>query len=229
MKLWGFSNYAVKFLVISHIFLSIGIRQETFPHLIKLLLKALKPSSKTFLWAIEAKHFDQVQLQWSPSKCQRYTVNQSLPACKNHSINLLHSSNHLWDTQSGNWMGGGGESPLPLPFFWILEKERPIFWKKFTDCDKFLRVSSRKNWKFLPVRSFFFVLQMIVYQSALIPRKLPCPKKFLVAYLDTPVLNPMVWKVSTISEHTHPMIIKLTFNFPKFLSAWNQLISSFHY
>lgn len=38
------------------------------------------------------------------------------------------------------------------------------------------RVSSRKNWA-------FFVLQMIFYQSEVIPRELPCPQKFLVTRL----------------------------------------------
>ena len=38
----------------------------------------------------------------------------------------------------------------------------------------------RKDWKIFPKEPFFIVLYMIVYKSALIPRKIPCPKKFLV-------------------------------------------------
>ena len=48
---------------------------------------------------------------------------------------------------------------------------------------QFLRVSRRKNRRFFPAGPFFLVLYMIVYQSALIPRKLPCPKKSLVTRL----------------------------------------------
>ena len=46
-----------------------------------------------------------------------------------------------------------------------------------------LQVSRRKNWRFFPTGPFFLVLYMTVYQSALIPKKLPCPKKFLVTWL----------------------------------------------
>ena len=41
---------------------------------------------------------------------------------------------------------------------------------------QFLRVSRRKNQSFFPAVPFFFVLQMIVYWSTLIPRKLLFPK-----------------------------------------------------
>ena len=48
---------------------------------------------------------------------------------------------------------------------------------------RFLIVSRRKSQEFFPTAPFFFVLYMIAYQSALIPRKLLCSKKFLVTRL----------------------------------------------
>ena len=39
------------------------------------------------------------------------------------------------------------------------------------------------EWRFFPAGPFFLVLCMIVYQSALIPTKFPCPKKILVTRL----------------------------------------------
>ena len=48
---------------------------------------------------------------------------------------------------------------------------------------QFLIVSRRKSQEFFSTASFFFVLYMIAYQSALIPRKLLCSKKFLVTRL----------------------------------------------
>ena len=50
---------------------------------------------------------------------------------------------------------------------------------------KFLRASRRKKWSSFPCGLFFFlVLQVNVYGSVLIPRKLPCPKKILVTRLS---------------------------------------------
>ena len=46
-----------------------------------------------------------------------------------------------------------------------------------------LRVSRRKNLRCFPVEPFFLVLYMITYQSALISRKLPRRKNFLVTRL----------------------------------------------
>ena len=46
-----------------------------------------------------------------------------------------------------------------------------------------LIVPGRKSQEFFPKAPFFFVLYMIAYQSALIPRKFLCPKKFLVTRL----------------------------------------------
>ena len=46
-----------------------------------------------------------------------------------------------------------------------------------------LGVSRRKNWIFFPAGSFFLVLCMITYHSALISRKFPFPKNFLVTCL----------------------------------------------
>ena len=48
---------------------------------------------------------------------------------------------------------------------------------------QFLRISRSKSWRFSPAGPFFLVLYMIAYQSALISRKLPCPKNFLVTRL----------------------------------------------
>ena len=48
----------------------------------------------------------------------------------------------------------------------------------------FSRVSRTSNQRFSPMGPFFFVLKMILYGSALIPRKLPCPKKPLITRLS---------------------------------------------
>ena len=55
-----------------------------------------------------------------------------------------------------------------------------IYVLNFSFKMQFLSVSMRKNVRFYPEGPFFLVLYMIVCQSVLIPRKLPCPKKFLV-------------------------------------------------
>ena len=55
-------------------------------------------------------------------------------------------------------------------------------WLNFLFKMQFLRVNRRKKQRFFPAEPFFLVLYMIVYQSALIPSKLPCPKKFLVTH-----------------------------------------------
>ena len=85
--------------------------------------------------------------------------------------------------------GGGGR--LPLPFFENKKKCRD-FRKKGPDCvhpyvkftiqNVVLRVSKRKNFNIFPCL-FFWNFWQNVYQSALISRNLPCPKKFLVAPL----------------------------------------------
>ena len=92
-----------------------------------------------------------------------------------------------------NYRGKGREVSPAL--FRKLEKSSPILGKNalivvirglsFSFKLQFLRVRGRKNWKFFPAGLFFLVLWMIVFQSALmIPRKLPCSKKFLAASLD---------------------------------------------
>ena len=58
-----------------------------------------------------------------------------------------------------------------------------IYGLNFSFKVQFLKVSLRKNRIFFPAGPFFFVLKMIICRSALIPRKLPCPKKFLVTRL----------------------------------------------
>ena len=49
---------------------------------------------------------------------------------------------------------------------------------------QYLIVSRTINQIFFPTDTFFFKLQMIVYQIALIPGKLTCAKKFLVTQLS---------------------------------------------
>ena len=48
---------------------------------------------------------------------------------------------------------------------------------------KFLKISLQKAIDFFPAGSFFLMLQVNVYRSALIPTKLPFPEKFLVTSL----------------------------------------------
>ena len=48
---------------------------------------------------------------------------------------------------------------------------------------QFLKVSRGKYRRFFPAGPFFFVFQMIVHKSALIPTNLPCPKNFTVTRL----------------------------------------------
>ena len=55
-----------------------------------------------------------------------------------------------------------------------------------------LRVSWRKSRRFFPAGPFFLMLYMIVYESVLIARKLPCPKKILVMRLSRVVLIPQM-------------------------------------
>ena len=89
---------------------------------------------------------------------------------------------------------------FPCLFSKIGEK-RPNFWKKnalivviyglnFLFKMQFLRASRTKNRRVCSVGPFFLVSLMNVYRSALIPRKPPCPKKFLVTrlkILPTPI------------------------------------------
>ena len=86
----------------------------------------------------------------------------------------------------------GGRSTLT---FFLIEKKCPNFGKKCPDCDclwvkffiynEFLRVFRRKSRRFFPVGPFLLALQMIIYQCALISKKSPCPKKFLIMPLLT--------------------------------------------
>ena len=48
---------------------------------------------------------------------------------------------------------------------------------------QFLEVPGEKKRSFFPAGPFFFMLEMIVYRSALIPKKHPFPKKFPVRCL----------------------------------------------
>ena len=81
-----------------------------------------------------------------------------------------------------------------MPFFKNWKKSALIFGENalivviyvlnFSFKMQFLRVSRRKNQRFFPAGPFFLVLYMIAYQSALISRKLSCPKHFLVTGLS---------------------------------------------
>ena len=99
--------------------------------------------------------------------------------------------------QARNWMGEwGGYS---YPFLEIGKRYsafgregggnaqiKAIYGLNFSFEVQFLKVSSRKHQRFFPAGPFFFVLLVIVCRSALIPGKVPCLKKFLVARLLNP-------------------------------------------
>ena len=70
-----------------------------------------------------------------------------------------------------------------------------IYWFNISFKMHFLSFSKKKNPRFFPAEPVFLVLWMNVYQSALIPRKFPCPDKFLVnsaKFLRTLFLAPLV-------------------------------------
>ena len=97
---------------------------------------------------------------------------------------------HRHVTRGGEGRGRG--QGLPCPFLKI-EKSALILGKNsqtvvicglhFSFTTKFLRVFKRKSQRFILAGPFFLTLYMIIYQSALIPKKLPFPKKFLVTCL----------------------------------------------
>ena len=95
---------------------------------------------------------------------------------------------------------GGKRGRYPLHFFenrkkvpWFCKKV-PWFWKNVSWCasigqilikNAVLRASSRKKDQNSTLRALSFVCHTWnVYQNALIPRNLPCPEKFLVAWLQ---------------------------------------------
>ena len=55
-----------------------------------------------------------------------------------------------------------------------------IYWLNFSIKMHFLSFCRRKNSKLFPAGPVFLVLPTDAYQSTLIPRKFPCPDKFLV-------------------------------------------------
>ena len=55
--------------------------------------------------------------------------------------------------------------------------------------------------------AFFSRLFMIVYQSALIPRKLPCPKKFLDVHLNVATLKHNVIIIYSKNFSTHIFLL----------------------
>ena len=117
-------------------------------------------------------------------------------------------------------MGGGG---LPCPFFKIWKKV-PQFWGKcpgyghlwvtFLIWNAVFKSFQDKISEIFPCGVFFFVLYMIIYQSALIPRKLPCPKKFLVTRLKTtvsrsPLLVKLKWSCKCLVKITkHELFLR---------------------
>ena len=82
LKLWGsvaMQDELKGFCSFSIYIFECCFRQETdFSHLIKLLLKKISKNQVIkliFLWALEQNIFNKyIQLQWTPSKCQRYRV-----------------------------------------------------------------------------------------------------------------------------------------------------------
>ena len=105
---------------------------------------------------------------------------------------MLFDSNNIYEwVHMAKIRGGGGGGGV---LFQKLEKSAPTLGKdalivvnyelNFSFEMQFLRVSRWKNQKFYPVGPLFLALYMVVYQSALIPRKLPCSKKFLVTRLN---------------------------------------------
>ena len=65
----------------------------------------------------------------------------------------------------------------------------PWLWSPIGKISFFKSIQVKKLYIFSPAGSFFLVLQVNVCQSALIPRNLPCPKKFLVTRLDWILLS----------------------------------------
>ena len=63
---------------------------------------------------------------------------------------------------------------------------------------------------FFPAKPFFFVLKMIVYRSALIPRKRHFPKKFLVTRLRKGFLIYDKISFSSIG-YSHLLLLRLNY------------------
>ena len=84
-----------------------------------------------------------------------------------------------------------------------------IYGYNFSIKMKFLRVSRGKD--FFPAGPFFLVLQVNVYRSTLIRRKLPCPKKFLVTRLqdfkNQNLVFMMLLQHSTMVERHYVLLI----------------------
>ena len=118
-------------------------------------------------------------------------VNSIFKAWFNHCplIQILLSYDD--NTEASAYLEGERGRRSPLPFSKI-GKKCPnavivvIYGLNFSFKIQFLRISTRKNRRFFPAGPFFFVLYMIVYQSVLTQRKLPCPKKFLVTHQQSP-------------------------------------------
>ena len=101
--------------------------------------------------------------------------------------------------KTGAQLVGGGVGALPLLFLenWKMcpNLGEKIPWLSLSMGkishlkENFWQFPVEKIRNFFPAGLFLFVLQVNVYQSALIPRRLPCPKKFLVMRLQNPQRN----------------------------------------
>ena len=95
-----------------------------------------------------------------------------------------------------------GRSPLPffknwkkVPSFWEKLPWLCPSWAKFLILNVILRVSSRKKKHIFSLRGFSFMCcRWNIYWRALIPRKLPCPEKFLVTRLWLTISR--LWQMS---------------------------------
>ena len=87
-----------------------------------------------------------------------------------------------------------------MPWFWKKKKKNkkvPWFLKKKKKKDAgcvhlWVKFSNQNviltNFKIFPYRVFFLCFCRNVYRSALVPQNLPCPEKFLVAYLHSDIV-----------------------------------------
>ena len=82
---------------------------------------------------------------------------------------------------SARFITKGGRGEVSPALFRKLEKSAlisVIYELKLSFKVQFLRDFRRKSRRFFLAERFFFLLQMVVYRIALIPRKLSRPKKF---------------------------------------------------
>ena len=81
---------------------------------------------------------------------------------------------------------GRGTGSVYLALFKKLLKRYPDcgqLWVKSLIYNAIFESFQEKSWRLFLAGSFFLALYMIIYQSALIPKKIPTPKKFLATCL----------------------------------------------